>query len=769
MGVMQSFHIHIQGQVQGVGFRPFVYQIALEAGLNGWVNNAPDGVHIELTTSYEEALNFLEVLKARAPALACITAASIQEVPLVLHKDFKIVPSDRGVSPSLLLTPDFALCASCREELKNSSNRRFQYPFITCLSCGPRYSILCKLPYDRLLTSMRTFEMCAFCGEEYSNPLDRRYFSQTNSCEKCGIDLQWFDPAGGLQGGASGPLLDRAVDWLRQGKILAVKGLGGFLLCTDASNEAAILSLRARKHRSRKPFAVMYPSLEALRNDTILGAEEAMALLGASAPIVILPLRSEIQSGLASEALAPQLLQIGAMIPYAPLFELILSRFGKPVVATSGNLSDAPIIYEDHTAITELAQIADGILLHNRQIVTPLDDSVMRYTPFKSKRIILRRSRGLAPAFILPDLHLPSHTTLAMGAMMKSTFAIAHKKNIYLSQYLGDLENYDTERSFRTVMNHLLGLLDAHPEIILTDLHPDYFSTRFGEQMSADFELPLKRIQHHEAHFAAVLAENGCLDADYPILGVIWDGTGLGHDGQIWGGEFFRFEKGQIHRVEHLSYFPFILGDKMPREPRISALSACIHLPDAEPLLHPLFTRTEWSLYQKLLARPYGLQTSSMGRLFDAAAALLGFSTRSSYEGEAAMYLEQAATIIFRRAGLRGVAPFELNEYSDGRFSPTVLLDGIVKGVKSGIEPELLAARFHITLVSWIAAQARRQRIRHIAFSGGVFQNALLTDLCTEMLEPEFKCLYHNALSPNDENIAFGQLMHSIGICQEKS
>ncbi len=761
---MQTFHIHFQGQVQGVGFRPFVYQMAIKNKLNGWVNNSPDGVHIEVNANQGTAVYFFEALQAQAPLLARITNAEIREVLFTEYLDFQIIHSENSGSATLLLTPDFALCTTCREELQDASNRRFQYPFITCTCCGPRYSIIRKLPYDRPFTTMSTFKMCDFCGEEYNNPHDRRYFSQTNSCEKCGIALQWFDPDGGLQTDTSDILLNRAVAYLHQGKILAIKGLGGYLLCTDASNREAVNTLRLRKYRPSKPFALMYPSIEHLKKDVIISSEAQKSLLEISAPIVILPLRKDSSSNLATNEIAPGLDYIGAMVPYTPLFELLLARFDGPIVATSGNLSGAPIVFEDETAIRELSQIADGLLLNNRKIVVPQDDSVVRFTPFNSRQIVLRRSRGMAPTLILPHLKLPQTTTLAMGAIMKSAFCIAHQSNLYLSQYLGDLENFDTERSFKVVLNHLSKLLDARPELVLTDLHPDYFSTRLGEQMAIELSIPTKRIQHHEAHFAAVLAENGCSEADFPILGVIWDGTGLGHDGQVWGGEFFRYENSKLQRVGHLAYFPFILGNKMAREPRISALAACVQLPEAIPFLEPLFNQTEWNLYQKLLGKPAVLQTSSMGRLFDAAAALLGFSARASYEGEAAMYLEQAATDVFKRNGLRGVLPFNTDESESAYLSTSTLLEGIINGLQSGNEPEFLAARFHVTLVHWIAEVARHQQVRHIAFSGGVFQNALLTDLCTELLEPEFKCLYHNALSPNDENIALGQLTHNIAI-----
>ncbi len=757
MTSIRTYHIHLQGQVQGVGFRPFVYQLALEHGLNGWVNNTLDGVHIEITAEAGAADRFFEEVQSRAPVLSRIVLARMEEKPLQDYPNFRIIHSAEAGEATLLLTPDVALCADCRRELLDPRDRRYGYPFITCTNCGPRYSIITRLPYDRPYTTMQPFPMCGPCAAEYDNPLDRRYYSQTNSCETCGIALQWYEREQGLKTGTAAALIAQTAAHLRAGKIVALKGIGGFLLCCDAANEAAIRTLRERKHRPSKPFALMYPSLAALEADAVVRAEEADELCGHVSPILLLELKDKPAHALALEAIAPGLSQVGAMLPYAPLYELLMQELNRPIVATSGNLSNAPIVFDNETAVSELAQIADAVLLHNRDIATPQDDSVVRHTPFYRQRIVLRRSRGLAPTFILPELETPRSTVLAMGAMMKSAFALAHKGNLYLSQYLGDLENYDTERSFRLSMDHLLQLFDARPEQVLVDLHPDYYSTRLGEALARQWDVPLHRYQHHEAHFAAVLAENLLLQSKEPVLGVIWDGTGLGSDGQVWGGEFFRYEAGQVQRVGHLAYFPFILGDKMPREPRISALAACHDLPEALPLLESHFSATEWGVYQTLLQKPAALHTSSIGRLFDAAAALLGLASRSSYEGEAAMLLENAALQYFKKYGLNQLhsiwdAPEDLYQ-----MPPSRILADLVEGLKSKVAIPELAARFHALLVDWIAAVARHQGARHIAFSGGVFQNALLADLCIERLSSEFSLHFHRQLSPNDEGIAFGQ------------
>jgi hydrogenase maturation protein HypF len=755
------YHIHLQGQVQGVGFRPFVYKLAKEFELCGWVNNSVDGVHIEFNATEELADAFFTAVQQRAPVLARIIAAEMKEAPRQIYTNFEIRNSEETGEANLLLTPDVALCRECRMELHAPADRRFGYPFITCTNCGPRYSIVEKLPYDRPYTTMKAFPMCMACATEYEDPLDRRYYSQTNSCAACGIALQWHSKEEGSLEGSDSDLISRAVAYILAGKIVAVKGIGGFLLCCDAGNEKAVMELRMRKHRPSKPFALMYPSLEMLAEEALVSSEEARELTGPAAPILLLELKNDRSHKLAMNAIAPGLNQVGAMLPYAPLFERLLYQLQRPIVATSGNRSNAPIVFDNDTAVRELPEIADALLCHNRDIVTPQDDSVIRFTSMYRQRIVLRRSRGLAPTFIQKGLSLPGNSVLAMGALLKSAFALTHKGNLYLSQYLGDLENYDTERSFQLALDHLLDLFSAKPEAVLTDLHPDYFSTRLGQQLAAKWNVPVIQYQHHRAHFAAVLAENNLLQEQEPVLGVIWDGTGLGDDGRVWGGEFFRFEAGaaeSMPRIAQLGYFPFILGDKMPREPRISALAACGDMPEAKTLLEPHFSPTEWSVYHRLLSKEDNLQTSSMGRLFDAAAALLGLSFRSSYEGEAAMLLENAALRVFQQKGYDGLPGLVSLDALTENLPPQAFLQPIAAGILRGEPAGELAARFHISIVDWVAYIARRQALRRIAFSGGVFQNAVLTDLLLHRLRDEFSLYFHRELSPNDENIAFGQV-----------
>jgi hydrogenase maturation protein HypF len=777
--IQHTFHIHIQGIVQGVGFRPYVFRLAEQFLLRarpdfsgGTVCNAADGVHIEINADATTAHDFYQNLLHNATILSKITHSNIEKIEEKFFDGFKIIHSDNGKKANLLLTPDFAICENCKKDLKNPQNHRFQYPFITCTNCGPRYSIIKKLPYDRDNTTMDVFKMCPTCEIEYNDVRDRRFYSQTNSCKTCGIELQQlgsYENRNELE-----PSLDTIIDAIKNGKIIAIKGIGGYLLMCDATNETAIKTLRERKHRPTKPFAVIYPSLEILENDVILKDIEKEALQSPEAPIVLLNLKNEVPSGIKTELIAPKLSQIGAMLPYTPLFALITEGVGKPLIATSGNISGSPIIFKDEKTAEYLSEIADLVVSNNREIVVPQDDSVVKFSYFKSKKIIIRRSRGIAPTYLqksVPPLEAvarvePQKSALGLGAMMKSCFSWAHEGNIYVSQYLGDLESYDTQESFEHTLNHFLHLFNDKPQRIITDKHPDYFSTQLGERLANEWGIPLSKVQHHKAHFTAVMAENGLLEEKEPILGVIWDGTGLGDDGNIWGGEFFKYQNGDFLRAYYFDYFPLILGDKMPKEPRISALSLAHDVYGADEILAKKFSNTEGVLYRKLLKQEGVLQTSSVGRLFDGVASLLDLGDKMSYEGEAAMLLEDLALSFFKKHGL----DFNESYISEGssyyRVPTKTLIQNIVFDIKNGTSRnnregknrDLIAAKFHISLVKIIQKVAKNVGCKKLAFSGGVFQNSLLVDLIIHHLDSEFELFFHQQLSPNDECISFGQL-----------
>jgi len=741
--------------------------MAQEKGLKGWVCNTTDGVHLEFNASDRDCRSTVKEILENCPPLARVTGYEVEAIGEKLFDNFQIIHKEEEVvNGSLLLSPDFALCKACRAELLQNGDRREAYAFITCTLCGPRYSIIDRLPYDRPHTTMQTYEMCALCAEEYHDPLDRRYYSQTNSCHTCGIQMELYGQGQQLIEDGQERIVDSVVEAWRAGRIVAVKGIGGYLLTCDAANARAIKELRLRKHRPSKPLALMAPGPEYISALAKLHPEAEAALNGSVAPIVLLSLLPEARDKLAVSDIAPSMDRLGFMIPYAPFYEILLRRFGRAVVATSGNISNSPIVFEDKKALNELSEIADLILVNDREIVSPQDDSVLAFSPFYKVPILLRRSRGLAPTYINAGLELPPKGILAAGAMLKSTFTILHEQNLYISQYLGDLEQWDTQKHYRLTLHHLLDLLQAKPELILADTHPDYPSTLYAVQLAKSLEVPCHKIQHHLAHFGAVLGEHLLHKASEPILGVIWDGTGLGTDGHIWGGEYFIYHQGEFRRHAHLEYFDFILGDKMPREPRISALAVCREIPESTKYLKAKFSDTEWKVYKSLLQKESALKTSSMGRLFDSAASLLGIADRQSYEGEAAMYLEALATHYFESNGLDRISPFPL-DYSRN-IPTTALMAHLIEALDKGEGRPLIAARFHLSLVESIRQVADSLNIKKLAFSGGVFQNGLLVDLIKHRIPHEL--YFHLELSPNDENIAFGQLMYYLmqpGINQE--
>ncbi len=790
---MQTWHIHIEGQVQGVGFRPFVYRLAKENKLNGWVCNTVDGVHVEINAKEEKAFIFFKKIIKSAPELSVISNHRIYLSEQQYFSDFKIIHSENNGEANLLLTPDFAICEDCRKELSSENNRRNNYPFITCTNCGPRFSITRKLPYDRETTTMEKFRQCPTCQKEYDNPLDRRYYSQTNSCPDCTIQLSLFGVAKNLTDSSFDKriaelqfgvqpsknvakpaqrrtgvrryvcTMDTIIEKWQNGKIVAIKGIGGYLLTCDAGNELAIKELRQRKHRPTKPFALMYPNLKILSEQVQLLADEKVALSSIEAPIVLLNYLSNAKSLLAVKAIAPDLDCLGVMLPYTPLYELLLNKFGKPIVATSGNVSNSSIVFQDEKAFSDLSKIADYILVNNRDIVVPQDDSVIKFSRRHRQKIVLRRSRGMAPSYVNPELKLPNKNILATGAMLKSTFTFLHQGNIFISQYLGDLESFDTQENFQHTVKHFFELFNARPKIILTDKHPEYFSTMYGEKLAQAFNAPIKKIQHHVAHFGAALGENNLMDSEESILGVIWDGTGLGDDGQIWGGEFFIYKNHEFSRCAHFDYFDFILGDKMSKEPRISALCTAWGVEGATEFLRPKFTPTEWQIYSKKLKKGSPLKTSSVGRMFDAVASLLGVLDKSNYEGEAAMLLEKLAADYFHKNSYDFSENYFNKKTNCQSISVVDLMSGIIGDIKKGKTKAFIAAKFHFSLVHLIKLIAKQLTIDNLAFSGGVFQNALLVDLIHEHMQNDFILYFHNNISPNDENISFGQLIcHQI-------
>ena len=749
-----TWHIHIKGQVQGMGFRPYIYRTAQINNLNGWVNNSSDGVHIVFNADEKLAISFKDLITQNAPDRSVITAIHLQKTKDEIFNNFQIIHSQKQGEPNLLITPDIALCQACRKELYTTLERRFHYPFITCTNCGPRFSIIHQLPYDRENTKMDSFRMCMNCKDEYENPVDRRYYAQTNSCPTCSIELSLYKRKESKLSIDPENIIDLVIRFWNEGDIVAIKGIGGYILTCDASNKKAVSELRRRKHRPSKPFALMYPNFDSL-SDYQLTEQSTQELQSSVSPIVLL----DVNSKPSFSEIAPRLNKFGVMLPYTPLYELLMNRFGKPIVATSGNLSNSPIIFQDRKALEDLAQIADYVLVNNRQIVIPQDDSVVKFTFWENQKIILRRSRGLAPTYINDTLKLPAKSILATGANLKSTFSFLHKENIFISPYLGDLESFETQQNYEHTVRYFLKLFKSEPEVILSDSHLDYASTNYGRSISKDLNIPIHSIQHHTAHFGAVIGENNLIHTKESLLGIIWDGTGLGEDGQIWGGEFFKYDQYKFERCCHFNYFDHILGDKMAKEPRLSALSSCWDIVGVEEILKEKFTKTEWNVYTKILDQRPTLKTSSVGRIFDAVSALLGIVDKQSYEGEAAMQLENLATLYFKKHGIEFSESYPMELVNNNRISTKKLMTNIVIDLQNGKPKDYIAAKFHYSLIGVIQSVANILKVKLIAFSGGVFQNGLLVDLIQYNLKYDYNLYFHDQLSPNDENISFGQLI----------
>lgn len=749
-----GWHIHIWGITQGVGFRPHVCRLARETGLRGRVRNTPDGVHIDLVADAAVAHRFYNQVQTAPPPGAHLSGSRIEAVTLPAYTDFRIEASPRAGAATVLPTPDVALCSACRAELRDPTDRRYGYAFITCTYCGPRYSILDRLPYDRERTAMAAFTPCPACREEYGDPADRRFHSQTNACADCGPRLSLV--VGGKQVLTGDPVA-QAVTWLQAGQIGAVKGLGGYLLLCDATQAASIRALRQRKQRPSKPLALQYPDLDTIAGDAHLDPVAATALESAVGPIVLLRPREQPIHALALTDIAPGLGEIGVMLPAAPLLDLLSAGVGRPLVATSGNLSGSPITRTTEEAETALARVADFFLHHDRAIYQPQDDSVLRLTEERRRPVWLRRARGLAPLW-KPECSGTGNdrATLAFGSDLKHSYGLRAGGNTYLSQYLGDLDRYESQQAAEESRRRLLDLTGIRPDCIVVDAHPGFHASRAGAALSRALGVPLQTVQHHRAHLAAVLAENDLHATAEEVLGVIWDGTGYGDDGQVWGGEFLAYRGDRIERLAHLHYFPHLLGDKMSREPRLAALSLWRDDPVTLTTLEPLFQPREWQLYTALVQRKPTLQSSSMGRIFDGVAALLGLGAKPSYEGEAAAHLEALARTYLRRAGWASVAeppwpvadPLRVGDW----------LAQLAAEYRAGVPAGLLAARVHRQLVALIRTTAERLGYRKLACSGGVWQNTLLIDMADRYLSADFELFFHRGLSPNDENISYGQL-----------
>ncbi|PLX80178.1 MAG: carbamoyltransferase HypF [Desulfuromonas sp.] len=739
--------IDIEGIVQGVGFRPFVYQAALRNGMVGFVLNNPRGVRIEAEGAPHLVEAFVEVLRTEYPPLAFISRFSVDDLEPARDTEFCIRSSEHDAEVKAQIAPDASMCDDCRAELFDPNDRRFRYPFINCTNCGPRYTIVTGVPYDRPLTTMADFPMCPACRAEYEDPLSRRFHAQPNACPECGPQLRLVDPSG--RGLGNDPLAE-TIRLLQEGKVVAIKGLGGYHLAVDASNEDAVQTLRRRKGRDEKPFALMVRDLESADRLVRVDDKERRLLLGIERPIVLLEQRI---GNLVAPSVAPGNRYLGIMLPYTPLHDLLLAESFAALVMTSANFSDEPIAFEDEDARERLTGIADAFLQHNRRIHTRTDDSIARV--MGGEALLLRRSRGYTPRSIFLPAVQPQ--VLALGAELKSTVCLTQDDRAYLSQHIGDLKNLETDQAFTGVIDHLKTIFELQPEIIAHDLHPDYASSRFAETI---IDRPKIAVQHHHAHLASCLAEHG---ETGPAIGVIFDGIGYGQDGTIWGGEFLLGDLASYQRVGHLKQVPLPGGDASTREPWRMALSYLdLAFAGDIPDLPFLFGRepADVNLLQKMIRKKINSPlTSSCGRLFDAVAALAGVRQCVNYEGQAALELEMSIP----------TSPGDDNyDFSLESGDEVLLLDpspvfrAVAEDSRRGVAPGLISSRFHIGLAEAVRMVCEELRSVHkldcVVLSGGVFQNRFLTERVSQLLgKSNFRVIRHSLVPPNDGGIALGQ------------
>jgi len=741
--------IQITGIVQGVGFRPFIYQLAISSRLGGFVANNSSGVEVEVEGKEERIGDFIEGIKSHPPPLARITSIKVDYIPPNSDSSFVIKESVVQEERTALISPDIAICRDCLRELFDPADRRYGYPFINCTNCGPRYTIIKDIPYDRRLTSMASFKMCPACQREYEDPRNRRFHAQPNACWECGPRVSLVDSNGRELIGVD-PIKE-TISLLKGGAVVAIKGLGGFHLAVDATNDEAVLTLRNRKLREEKPLAIMSSDCRRAEEFAVIQPEERALLESPQRPIVLVRKR---EGNCISPRVAPRNRCFGLLLPYTPLHHLILKSDFLALVMTSGNLSEEPICIDNKEALERLAGIADYFLLHNRDIYLRTDDSVVRLV--EKKPLMLRRSRGYVPQPIFLPMEVKQ--VLACGAEAKNTICLTKGNRAFLSQHIGDLENLESLSFFEETIAHLTRILQIEPELITYDLHPDYLSTKYALSCKGK---PLVGVQHHHAHIASCMAENGVVER---VIGIALDGSGYGLDGKVWGGEVFVADLREARRVGHFKYIPLPGGAAAVREPWRMALSYLYTIYGAEykdlklALLSRIPERTQQIIIKMMEQGINSPLTSSCGRLFDAVASLVGVRDYIRFEGQAAMELE--ATIA---PSEEGYYPISLEP--DGEltiFSPLPMIKGIVDDLQRGEPPGVISAKFHNSLVRLLADFCLRLRedagIEKVALSGGVFQNIyLLTHLQRRLAQFGFRVYTHSQVPPNDGGISLGQ------------
>jgi len=744
----------ITGLIQGVGFRPFIFKLAQDFKLKGWVSNTGTGVRVEVEGLPIAIASFLERLQQSPPVHSHIESLLIVDREYVGYDNFELRTSANQGKKSLFILPDIAMCTECKKDISDPTNRRYQYAFTSCSQCGPRYSIINALPYDRIRTTMQAFPLCTNCQNEYENPVDRRFHAQTIACADCGPTAQLVAKSGQLI--ASDLIaIEQAAEAIKQGKIVALKGIGGFQLLANANCRASVARLRDKKCRPEKPFALMCQDMQQVRSIAITSVLEGQMLHSAAAPIVLL---NKNQTGfMLADNIAPNNTRIGIMLACTPLHHLLLSYLSEPVVATSGNISNEPICIDNQQAFDRLGNIADVFLMHNRDILRPIDDSVVQAV--QGSKMLIRAARGYAPIAIkLPKFKAK---LLALGGHLKNTFALASEGYALISQHNGDLESLEAVQGFQKNIMDLSVLFKHQPELLIRDKHSDYASSQYSDELA---QTPYVTVQHHHAHLLSCVAEHGITE---PLLAVVWDGAGLGEDGSLWGGEFFSLENKIITRLASLREFSLPAGAVAIKEPRRTALGFLWEFMGDE-----LFTRTdlvaiqsfnqhEQHVLNQVLKKQINTpRCSSVGRLFDCVASLLDLCQISTYEGQAASGLEQCINGL----QLSDSYPLLWHQQNDLiRFDWQPLLENIMQDLATGIEKSVIACKFHNTLVESIVDRVHGSGLKNVVLSGGSFQNTYLTEAIIQRLSAiNVKVFWQKKVPCNDAGLALGQLLAVI-------
>ena len=745
-------NIIIKGIVQGVGFRPFIHKLVQNYNLSGWVLNSNQGVEMDIEGETRELNNFISNIKKKLPPLARIEKIEVNQLPLIGYKRFyikkSIVKEEDGF---VLVSPDISICKDFLQELFDPHNRRFRYPFINCTNCGPRFTIIKDIPYDREKTTMSTFKMCPQCQSEYENIEDRRYHAQPNACADCGPQLSLYQNKKRLEN--IDPIKE-AVKLLKKGKIGAIKGLGGFHLACDASNNEVVARLRRLKNRETKPFALMSPDLGKINQYCEVKKKEEELLINQARPVVLLRKK---KNNLISPLIAPNNNCLGVMLPYTPLHYLLLKDNFIALVMTSGNITDQPIIGDNQEVLEKLDRIADFFLLYDRDVFNRCDDSVLKI--MNSDKVFFRRSRGYVPHPIILDFKLKE--VLALGGELKNTISFSKENYVFLSQYLGDLKGVETLNFLKESMMSFKKMFRINPEIIACDLHPDYLSTQYAEEIKVEKGLKVVRVQHHHAHIVSCMAENNIKEK---VIGVAYDGTGYGDDSNIWGGEFLLCDLKEYLRVGHLKYYPLPGGDKAIMEPWRMAYSYLYSIFGSKAKTLDIdFNRRmgydKLSIIEKMIDKNINSPlTSSCGRLFDAVSSLIGIRDEISYEGQAATELES-----FCASGIKEKYKFRIHkEGEEFIIDPQEIFIDIIKDLKGGIDKRVMAAKFHNTIAEftlYLCGKIRKSAgINKVALSGGVFQNRYLTEKIISLLKKDdFQVYIQRKVPPNDGGISLGQ------------